>query len=91
MARLANAHVLMRCTDPNHGDACKRLRDDLMANFLEVKNASTVRSVGDADFCVRGIALNPDKRAKFEAALRELAASRPGPAAPDVRVYVETR
>ena len=92
MARLATAHVLMKCTDPDHAGACRSLRDELMANFLEVKRASTVASMGDMEFCVRGIAIiNPEKRAKFEAALRRLAESGPGAAAPDVRVYIETR
>lgn len=92
MARLATAHVLIKCTDPDHDGTCGDLRDDLMANFFEVKRASTVTSMGDMEFCVRGIAtINPAKRAKFEAALREFAASVQGAAAPDVRVYVETR
>lgn len=90
---LVTAHVLLQCTDPDHKNACKDLRDDLMGNFLEVKKASTVQAVGEKAFCVRGIAIiNPEKRQKFESALREMGAGRaPGSKVLDVRVYLETR
>ena len=90
---LVTAHVLLQCTDPDHENACKDLRDDLMKNFLEVKKASTVQAVGKKAFCVRGIAIiNPGKRQKFESALREMNVGHaPGSKVLDVRVYLETR
>ena len=93
MARdLAAAHVLLQCADPAHENSCKRLRDDLMANFLEVKQASILETVGDKTFCVRGMAIiNPKKRQQFEAALRKLEnGSTLGSDRSDVQVYLES-
>lgn len=70
---LVTAHVFLQCPDPDHNNTCKDLRDDLMENFLEVKQASTVETVGEKSFCVSGIAIiNPKKRQKFEDALRRM-------------------
>ena len=88
---LVTAHVLLQCADPDHKSACNDLRDALMNNFLEVKQASTIQTVGDKAFCVRGIAIiNPNKRQKFEVALRNLEkSSRLGSDQSDVQVYLE--
>lgn len=91
MARdLVTAHVLLQCTDPDHRNTCKNLRDDLMENFLEVKQASTVKAIGEENFCVIGIAtINPKKHQQFEAALRKLEKSSTlGSDQSAVRVYL---
>lgn len=87
MARdLVAAHVMLQCTDPDHKNLCKSLRDDLMTNFLEVKRASTVKAVGHENFCVIGIAtINPKKRQQFETALSKL---KTNSNASDVQVYL---
>lgn len=60
-----------------------------MENFLEVKQASTVKAVGHENFCVIGIAtINPKKRQQFETALGKLKKSSH---ASDVQVYLQTR
>lgn len=87
----ATAHVLLQCADPDHKN-CKDLRDALMRNFLEVKQASIVETVGERAFCVSGIAtINPQKRQKFEAALRRMKAGPSDSEASDVELYLETR
>ena len=87
MARdLVTAHVMLQCTDPAHKNSCRDLRDALMENFLEVKQASTVKAIGHENFCVIGIAtINPKKRQQFETALCKLKKSSK---ASDVRVYL---
>ena len=58
----ATAHALLQCADPDHKN-CRDLRDALVGNFLEVKQASIVETVGERAFCVGGIAtINPKKR-----------------------------
>lgn len=87
----ATAHVLLQCADPDHKN-CKDLRDALMRNFLEVKQASIVETVGERAFCVSGIAtINPKKRQKFEAALRRMKTGPSDSEASDVELYLETR
>ena len=90
---LVTAHVLLQCADPEHKNSCKDLRDELMKNFLEVKKASTVRTVAGREFCVRGTAvINPKKRQMFESALRKLGSGpSPGSNVLGIRVYLETR
>lgn len=62
-----------------------------MENFLEVKQASAVKAIGDDDFCVIGTAIiNPEKRQQFKAALRKLEkSSKLGSRDSDVQVYLQ--
>ena len=88
---LATAHVLLQCADPDHKN-CKDLRDALMENFLEVKQASVVETVGERAFCVSGIAtISPEKRQKFQEALRRMKTGPSGPGVLDAELYLETR
>lgn len=87
----ATAHALLQCADPDHKN-CRDLRDALVGNFLEVKQASIVETVGERAFCVGGIAtINPKKRQKFEAALRRMKTGPSSSGALDVELYLETR
>jgi len=87
----ATAHALLQCADPDHKN-CKDLRDALMENFLEVKQASVVETVGERAFCVSGIAtISPKKRQKFQEALRRMKTGPSNSEALDVELYLETR
>ena len=87
---LATAHALLQCADLDHKN-CGDLRDALTGNFLEVKQASVVETVGARAFCVSGVALiNPEKRQKFKEALRRMKTGPSGPGVLDVELYLET-
>ncbi len=89
---LVNAHILLQCADPRHEDMCEKLRDALVDNFNEVKEADVITQItGDADFCVTGIAkINPDKERRFKAALEKLQAnSKEKSKVKNVRIYIE--
>ena len=94
---LVNAHVLCECMDPEHGD-CEKLRDAIIDNFYEVKEAEIVTQIteGEANYCVTCIAtISRKKKDKFKKAIETLKI--PGlkkgarrPRIRNVRVYLET-
>ncbi len=90
--KLVNAHILLQCGDSKHDGLCGELRNALVDNFYEVKEADVVTQItGDTDFCVTGIAkINPDKTDKFKTALKALHAnSKKNSQVKDVRIYIE--
>lgn len=90
---LVNAHILLQCGDANHENMCAKLRDILITNFNEVKEADTITQImGETDFCVSGVAkIDPNKRDLFENALRALQPnSNKDSKVKDVRIYLET-
>ncbi len=91
---LVNAHILLQCADANHDNMCIELRDALIDNFNEVKEADVVTQImGDTDFCVTGIAkIKLDKYEKFEIALKALCVNnKKNSQVKDVRIYIETK
>ena len=72
--KLTKAHILLRCSETGHKNACAKLRDELLEKFNNIKNAQTVEAFGDTeDFCVAATAIiNPENQAKFRRALQGL-------------------
>ena len=99
---LVKAHILLQCADAKHEGMCAELRDALVNNFNEVKEADIITQIpgdadfcvtGDTDFCVTGIAkINPDKERRFKAALEKLQAnSKENSKVKNVRIHIEAR
>ena len=89
---LVNAHVLLRCGEPEHKQMCSELRQVLLEKFNNVLEAHTAESIyGVDDFCVIATAkINPKSVKEFEYALKQLQVnSRPSSRVKDVRVDVE--
>ncbi len=92
--KLVNAHILLQCADTKHGCMCAKLRDALIDNFNEVKEADVVTQItGDTDFCVSGIAkISSKKIDKFKTALDSLQANfKKSSQAKNVRIYIEAK
>lgn len=72
--KLANAHILLRCGEPEHEKMCSELKQVLLKKFNSVEVAYTTESVyGTDDFCVLATAkINPESAEEFEAALKNL-------------------
>ncbi len=91
-SQLVNAHILLQCGNAKHESMCAKLKDALVANFNEVKEADTITQImGDTNFCVSGIAkIDPHKRDSFVSALRSLQTnSNKNSRVKDVSVYLE--
>jgi|SRR3990172_4295662 len=89
---LVNAHILLRCGEPEHEKMCSELKEVLLERFNNVYDAHTAESIyGADDFCVAATAKISLKNVKeFEYALRNLQVnSRPSSRVKDVRVDVE--
>ena len=91
-SRLVNAHILLQCGNIKHENTCAKLKDALIANFNEVKEADIITQItSDTNFCVSGIAkIDPHKKDLFVNALRSLQTNpNKKSRVKDARVYLE--
>ena len=91
-SRLVNAHILLQCGNIKHENTCAQLKDALVDNFNEVKEADIITQItGDTNFCVSGLAkIDPHKKDLFINALRSLQTNHTKRSrVKDVRVYLE--
>lgn len=92
-SQLVNAYILLQCGKVKHENTCVELKDALVANFNEVKEADNITQItSDTNFCVSGIAkIDPHKKDSFVNALRSLQTSpNKNSRVKDVRVYLES-
>lgn len=90
--KLANAHILLRCGEPEHERMCSELKQVLLEKFNNVEEAYTTESIyGTDDFCVLATAkINPKNAEEFETALKNLQVnSRLSSKVKDARVDLE--
>ena len=92
-SQLVNAHILLQCGNVKHENTCVELKDALVANFNEVKEADNItQTTSDTNFCVSGIAkIDPHKKDLFVNALHLLQTNpNKNSRVKDVRVYLES-